>query len=155
MEKIVGSLVGVSYHAFDIVYDLLFTTERVIAFIIQHPNDIPHQHPSMMEDVFFGSMLRKPKEKPERVKIAQERRRSLQEKPLDELVALHPSNFEVRYSAVTSVEVTRGLFQSQLMFNISSPSAREQKVRFSLSKKQIPDAQGLLDLVLLSKIKEK
>ncbi len=155
METIVGSLVGVSHHTFDTLYDLLFTTERVIAFIIQHPNDIPYQSTPMLEEVLLGGMLAKRREQLERVKTTQLRRRSLQGKTLDELVALHPSNFDIRYSAVTSVEITRGLFQSQLRFDVSKLSTTGQTIRFTLSKKQIPDAQRLLDLVLVSKIKGK
>ena len=154
METIVGSLVGVSYHTFDTVYDILFTTERVIAFLIQHPNDILHNRESWSE-FFLGSMLTKRTEQSERAKIAQARRRGLQEKPVDELVALHPSNFEIRYSEVASVEIARGLFQSQLRFDASRPSTTRPIIRFTLSKRQIPDAQRLLERVLASKVKRK
>jgi len=155
MEKILGSLVGVSYHTFDTVYDLLFTTERVIAFIIQHPTDIPYRSTSMLKALFLGSVLTKGMEQSERAKITQARRRSLQEKPIDELVALHPSNFEIRYSEVTSVEITRGLSQSQLRFGASNLPTTRQIIRFTLSKEQIPDAQRLMELALASKIKRK
>jgi hypothetical protein len=155
MEKIVGSLVGVSYHSFDTVFDLLFTTERVVAFIIQRPADIPYPLTSRWEWIFLGGMWAKRREQLERAKTTQLRRRSLQEKTIDELVAMHPSNFEIRYSAVTSVEIKRGLFQSQLVFGAPKPSTTRQIIRFNLSKNQIPDAQRLLELVLASKIKEK
>jgi len=150
METVVGSLVGVSYHTFDTVYDLLFTTERVIAFIIQHPADIPYR-PTWRE-FFFGGMLTKRTEQPERAKIAQARRHTLQEKSIDELVTVDPLNFEIRYSEVTSVKITRGLFLSQLRFDASKLPTTRQTIRFTLSKKQIPDAQRLLELVLASKI---
>ena len=132
MEKIVGSLVEVSYHTFDTLYDLLFTTERVIAFIIQHPNDIPY-HPSL-KGFFFGGMPAKRTEQSERAKIAQARRNSLQEKSINELVALHPLNFEIRYTEVTSVEITRGLFQSQLRFDVLKLSTTRQKIRFMIKR---------------------
>ena len=153
MEKIVGSLGGVSHHTFDTVYDLLFTTERVIAFIIQHPNDTPYRTTSMLKELFLGGMLTKRMEQSERVEITQARRRSLQEKSIDELVALHPLNFEIRYREVTSVEVTRGLFQSQLRFDASNLPTTRQIIRFTISKEQIPDAQRLLELVLAPKMK--
>jgi len=155
MEKIVGSLVGVSYHTFDNVYDLLFTTERVIACNIQHPNDIPYRFTSMLKELFLGRMLTKRMEQSQQAKTIQARHHSLQEKPIDELVALHPSNFEIRYSEVTSVEITRGLFQSQLRFDVPKLSPTRQIICFTLSKEQIPDAQRLLELVLASKIKGK
>ena len=155
MEKILGSLVGVSYHTFDNVYDLLFTTERVIACNIQYPGDISYHFTSMLKDAFLGSVLTKGREQSERAKITQARRRSLQEKPIDELVTLHPSNFEIRYSEVTSVEITRGLSQTQLRFGASNLPTTRQIIRFTLSKEQIPDAQRLMELALASKIKRK
>lgn len=155
MEKIVGSLVGVSYHTFDNVYDLLFTTERVIACNIQHPNDTSYRFISILKEVFLGRMLTNRMEQSEQAKIIQARRHSLQEKPIDELVALHPSNFEIRYSEVTSVGITRGMFQSQLRLNVPKLSPTRQIIRFTLSEEQISDAQRLLELVLASKIKGK
>jgi len=152
MEEIVGSLVGISYHTFDTIYDLLFTTERVIAFIIQHPTDIPYQ--PTWKQFLIGGMLSKRTEQSELAKITQARRHSLQEKPINELAALHPLNFEIRYGEITSVEITRGLFQSQLRFDTSKPSTR-QIIRFTLSKEHIPDAQRLLELVIASKVKRK
>jgi len=153
MEEIVGSLVGVSYHTFDTIYDILFTTERVIAFIVQHPTDIPY-HPTWKQ-FLFGGMLSRRTEQSERAKITQTRRHSLQEKSINELVALHPLNFEIPYGEVASVEITRGLFQSQLRFETSKLSTKKRIIRFNLSKEQIPDAQRLLELVLASKIKRK
>jgi hypothetical protein len=155
MEKIVGSLVGVSYHTFDNVYDLLFTTERVIAFNIQQPNDISYRFTSMLKEMFLGRMATKRTERSEQAKIVQARRHNLQEKPIDELVALHPSNFEIHYNEVTSVEITRGLLQSQLRFEVPKLSPTRQIISFALSKEQIPDSQRLLELVLSSKIKGK
>ena len=43
LEEVIGSLVGVSGSSFDTLYDLFFTTERVIAVLIQHPADVPRQ----------------------------------------------------------------------------------------------------------------
>ena len=155
MEKIVGSLVGVSHHTFDTVYDLIFTTERVIAFIIQQPGDNPYRSTSMLKDVFLGSMLTKRMEQSERAKITQVRRRRLQEIPIDELVAQHSLNFEIHYTDVTSCEITRGMFQSQLRFDASNLPTTRQTIRFTISKEQISDAQRLLELALASKIKGK
>jgi len=155
MERIVGSLVGVSHHTFDTIYDLLFTTERVVAFIIQHPNDTPYRSTSMLKDVFLGGMLTRRMEQSERAKITQVRRRRLQEIPIDELVGQHPLNFEIHYTDVTSCEITRGLFQSQLRFDASNLPTTRQTICFTISKEQIPDVQRLLDLVLAPKIKRK
>jgi len=153
MEQIVGSLFGVSYFTFDTLYDLLFTTERVIACIIQHPDDF--QYRLTLKEFFFGHMLAKRTERFKRMEIAQARRHRLQEKPTSELVALHPSNFEIRYSEVTSVEIPRGLFQPQLKLDTSKLPTTRQIIRFTIPRGQIPDAQRLLKLVLASKVKGK
>jgi len=95
------------------------------------------------------------KEQRERERTAQARRRTSQSLTPDELVTTHPGNFEIRYSEITSVEITRRLFQSQLRFCVSRPSTTGQIIRFNLQKKQILEAQRLLELSLLSKIKGK
>lgn len=155
MEKVIGSLVGVSGHTFDIQYDLFFTTERVIAVIIQHPADIPRQFASIWEAVFLGSGWTIRKERLEQERISQARRRTSQSLTPDELATAHPGNFEIRYSEITSVKITRRLFQSHLRFCVSRSSTTGQIIRFNLQKKQILEAQRLLELSLLSKIKGK
>jgi hypothetical protein len=152
MEQIVGSLFGVSYHTFDTLYDLLFTTERVIACIVQHPNDFRYR--LTLKEFFIGHILAKRTEQFKRTEIAQERRHRLQAKPISELVTLHPSNFEIRYGEVTSVEITRGLFQPQLKLDTSKLPTTKQIIRFTIPKSQITEAQRLLKLVLASKVRE-
>jgi len=153
MEQIVGSLYGVSYHTFDTLYDLLFTTERVIACIVQHPNDFRYR--LTLKEFFFGHSLAKRTEQFKRTEIAQERRHRLQAKPISELVTLHHSNFEIRYNEITSVEITRRLFQPQLKLDTSKLPTTKQIIRFTISKSQITEAQRLLRLVLASKVREK
>jgi len=137
------------------VYDLFFTTERVIAVIIQHPADVPRQFTSVWQSVFLGSAWTGRREKLKQGRTAQGKRRSLQSMTPDELVSAHSRNFEIRYSEITSVEITRRFFQSQLRFHVSSPSTAGRIIRFNLSKKQIPEAQRLLELVSLSETKGK
>lgn len=155
IERVIGSLVGVSGHTFDTLYDLLFTTERVIAVIIQHPADISCYPPPVWQSLFIGSGGTMRREQLERRRIAQARRQALQERSPDELVNINPMNFEIRYSEVTSVEIVRHLFQSQLRFYVSRQSTKEQIFRFTLPQKQIPEAQRLLELVLSSKTRGK
>jgi hypothetical protein len=152
MEQIVGSLFGVSYHTFDTLYDLLFTTERVIACIVQHPNDFRYR--LTLKEFFIGHILAKRTEQFKRTEIAQKRRHRLQAKPISELVTLHPSNFEIRYGEINSVEITRGLFQPQLKLDTSKVPTTKQIIRFTIPKSQITEAQRLLKLVLASKVRE-
>jgi hypothetical protein len=151
----IGSLVGVNGHTFDLEYDLFFTTERIIAVIIQHPADIPRQFTPTWKTMFFGSGWEKRKEQRERESTAQARRRASQNLTPGELVTAHSGNVEIWYSEITSVEITRRFFQSQLRFYVSMPSTTGQIIRFNLSKEQIPEARRLLEQVLLSKIKGK
>lgn len=153
LEEVIGSLVGVSGHSFDTLYDLFFTTERVIAVLIQHPADVPRQFTPIWKMMFFGSGWETRKEKREWERTAQARRRTLQNLTPGELVTAHSGNIEIWYSEITSVEITRRLFQSQLRFSVFASPTTGQTTPFSLSKKQIPEARRLLELVLPSKIK--
>lgn len=155
MERVIGSLAGVSGHTFDIVYDLFFTTERVIAVSIQHPADTPYQFKSILQTIFIGNGWTMRKEQLERKRTAQAKRRTSQSLTPDELVKAHSRNFAIRYSEITSVEIKRRLFQSQLRFCVARPLTTGQITCFNLSKKQIPEAQSLLEQVLFSKIKGK
>jgi hypothetical protein len=151
MEESIGSLERVSGHTYDTIYDLVFTTERIIAVIIRHPLDKSYQFG--VAAFYFGVRPNSKHSRLERMKIAEHRRRLYKEEAFDELVAGHRFNFEIPYSKVRSVEVTRGLFRSRLKFSISTPSNVEHKIQFTLPKKNTPEVQRLLDQVLPSKIK--
>ena len=153
MEERIGLIEHVSGYTYDTIYDLLFTTERVIAVIIQHPTDVPYKTNVM--DLFIGGQLTKQRELPERRKLAEERRRACREKPLDELVASHRLNFEIRYSTVTSVEVSRGFFRSHLKFHVTRPSTAEHTFHFTLHGAQVPNARNLIEQILPLKAKGK
>jgi hypothetical protein len=155
MEKIIGSLAAVCFHTYDNMFDLFFTEERVIACNVKHHGDIPYQNQSAVRELFIPGFSRKRAEQIEQAQITYERRRSLLDKTPDELITLHRSNFEIPYSEITSVEISRGLFQSYLKFDTSNPSPLRQKIRFLLSKKQIPDARSVLERVIASKVKKK
>jgi hypothetical protein len=150
MEKNVGTLRRVSGHTYDTLYDLFFTTERVIALIIRHPLDIPNDFG--VTNLFFGGRLFRRHEIPDRIKIAEDRRAQYKEEPIDKLVSQHRFNFEIPYNKVRSVAVTQGLLRSKLMFRISGPSNAVYNIKFTLSRKQHREAQGLLKQVLFSKM---
>ena len=58
MERRIGFLERVSGHTYDTIYDLLFTTERVITLMVQHPTEVPHQF-GITELLFGGLVVRK------------------------------------------------------------------------------------------------
>jgi len=103
------------------------------------------------QSAVLGSFWSSGREKLKRERTAQGKRRSLQSVTLDELVSAHSRNFDIRYSEITSVEIKRRFFQSQLRFHVSGPSNTERIIRFNLSKKQIPEVRRLLELGSLSK----
>jgi len=103
------------------------------------------------QSAFLGGFWSSGREKLKRERTAQGKRRSLQSVTPDELVSAHSRNFAIRYSEITSVEIKRRFFQSQLRFQVSGPSNTERIIRFNLSKNQVPEAQRLLELGPLSK----
>jgi hypothetical protein len=153
MERSIGFLGRVSGHTYDTIYDLLFTTERVIVIIVHHPTDV--QFKFGVTELFLGGQLARKRERFDRKKFAEERLCTYKEKTFDELLTSHRFNFEIPYNKVTSFEVTRGLFQARLKIHISGPSFKERTIQFTLAKNQISDARNLLDLVLPLKIKNK
>jgi hypothetical protein len=148
-EKIIGSLVGVKGHTFDIVFDLFFTTERVIAAIIQHPAD-SQQPASVWKSVLLGDLLSGQTGKVEQRKTSQRRRRSLQSMNPDELLRAHSRNFAILYSDIAAAELRRRFFQWQLRFHVSGPSKEGRVIGFNLSQKQVPEAERLLEQASLS-----
>jgi len=149
-EKIIGSLVNVSGHTFDMRYDLFFTTERLIAVTIQHPADSP-QYKSPWRYMFLGTFWSSGREQIKKKRAAREKRRNLEGMTPDELASINPRNLVIPYGKVSSVELKRRFFQWQLRFHVSGPSNTERMFRFNLSKKQVPEAERLLKLASLSK----
>jgi len=150
VEENIGFLRRVSGHTFDTIYDLLFTTERVVALIVEHPSDVQPRKPGMTE-MLIGSRMGRQRERIERKKIAEERRRLYDEKGLDELIGLHRLNFEIPYRDIASVEVGRGLLQSALKFHLSGTSEPGRTIRFRLKRKQEEEARRMVSLLPLSK----
>jgi hypothetical protein len=147
VEESIGFLRRVSGHTFDTIYDLVFTTERVVALIVEHPGDVPRKFG--MTEILIGGQLGRQGEKVERKRIAEERRRLYEEKELDELIGLHRLNFEIGYRQVVSIEVKRGLLQSSLNFHLSGSG---RTIRFRLDRGRVGEAQRLVDQALPSKV---
>ena len=150
MEKNIGSLKRLSGHTYDTVYNLLFTTERAIAMIIEHPLDIP-KNPSAL-GMFLGDGFTRRGERSERYKILEERLSLYEEQTFDELVSAHDYNFEIPYNKVERVELTRRLFGTRLLFHIPEKLSGESKILFNFNKKQFSEASRILDQVLSLKI---
>jgi len=150
MEKDIGCLKRLSGHTYDTVYNLLFTTERAIAMIIEHPLDIP-KNPGAL-GMFLGDGFTKRGERSEKYKIMEERIRLYEEQTFDELVSAHDYNFEIPYNKVERVELTRRLFGARLIFHVTEKLHGESKILFNFDKKQFSEASRIIDQVLPSKI---
>jgi hypothetical protein len=153
MEKSIGFLEGVSGHTYDTIYDLLFTTERVIALLVRHPTEVPYKFG--VTELLLGGHLARQLERLDRRNSTPERLHTDQEKTFNELLASHRFNFDILYNMVTTVEVTRGLFQTRLKFQLNSPSTTRKTIHFTLTKDQVPKAHNLINLALPLKTKEK
>ncbi len=146
MEKKIASLRHVSGHTYDTVYDLVFTTERMLALIVWHPGDAPVRF-GMME-MFIGGQLSKRSERAAKVGLIEERRTLHEEKRLDEVIGLHRLNFEIPYRSIASVEVKRGLFRSYLELRIIGASGIERTIRFTLARAQHREALAIVGEVM-------
>ncbi len=142
MERKIALLRHVSGHTYDTVYDLVFTTERMLALIVWHPGDAPVRF-GMME-MFIGGQLSRLKERAAKGGLIEERRSLHEEKRLDEVIGLHRLNFEIPYRSIASVEVKRGLFRSFLEFRITGASSAERTIRFTLARAQHGEARAIV-----------
>lgn len=142
-ERRVGALTRVSAHTFDTVYDLVFTTERMIALIVEHPGDLPRRFG--MTEMLVGGRLGRRGEQVERRRIAGERIRLYEQTALGELAGLHRLNFEIPYDRIASAEIKRGFFRSSLIFHLSGSG---RAIRFRLRKGQAGEAKRLAEEML-------
>ena len=141
MERKIALVRHVSGHTYDTVYDLVFTTERVLALIVWHPGDAPNRFG--MTEMLIGGQFAKLKERAAKAGLIEERRTLHEEKRLDEVLGLHRLNFEIPYRSIAAVEVKRGLFRSFLEFRIIGASQTERTIRFTLARAQYGEAQAI------------
>ncbi len=145
MEQVIGTLSGVAGHTFDIEYDLFFTGERLIAYNVKHPADVPPRF--SWQAIFIGGSGEVRRERLELQEISRVRRQKAKGLTLDQMVAASNRNFCLRYAEINSAEVIRRFFQWQLRFYLSEPSERKRMVRFYLNKKQVAEAERLLKTI--------
>jgi hypothetical protein len=137
-----------------VIYDLVFTSERVIAVNVKHPKDV-QSYPSLdFSNLFIGNWASRRKEQSEQAKISSERREAITKLTPDELLKLSAHNFEIKYSNIVSVEIDRGLIDTKLKFIIELAGQTKIKRDFTIKKQLIPETKQLLDKVLKSKIRE-
>jgi len=148
-NDIIGRIERATGHSHAIIYDLLFTADRMIALIIEHPADVPYQ--SNLMDFFMGSRSRNREEQIERGKIAEGRRLMYAQEATDRLVATHDRNFEVPLDAIVSMEIKTGLFNPRLKVTVCRPDSREVALSFGLPRNAVSLARELVEKVLTIK----
>jgi hypothetical protein len=151
-ETIVGVIPKVSGHTFEIVYDLYFTEERLIAVLIQHPDEATDYRASFgWQSLFLGNIFSKRKEKNDNILLADERRSQNKSMTPSELAACHPGNRKIDYDTIAGVEIKTGFLETRLRITFSDPAFQVRS--FGLTKKQAAEVRRLLELVLPAKLK--
>lgn len=141
LENNIGILHEVSGFTYDTLYDLIFTSERVVAIQIQSPSDV------LLSDSWWSMMftgwLSKRNEQIQRQKIIKERHGQSQTLTLDDLLLKNNDNLEIHYSELASIEMKRRLFQYQLSFNYKGISKNKSRRMFIIPKNQIPELNNI------------
>jgi hypothetical protein len=145
-------LSGVSRHTYDTIFDLFFTRERMIAFIVQSPDDVSNSFSRW--NFLMSNYFDKHKQRREQLKITEERKSKSKTLNPEELVAAHPSNFDVDYKDISSIEIAHRLFEYRVHFQLSKPNTQGPAVEFLLRKEQVILAQDLFKKILPAKFKE-
>jgi hypothetical protein len=133
------------------VYDLVFTSDRVLVISIRHPGDL--QNSVSWQTFLFGSWISRRTEQFEQDKLADQRHNQTHHLTPSELLAQNPRNFEISKNTINSIKITHKLFQWQLVFHVSHPET-VRRTRFSLSQIQASEARRLADLFLPSQSSE-
>ena len=147
-----GVITKASGHAYDILYDLYFTEERLIAVLIQNPYEsVDYRAFSVWKDLFGGNPFSKRKEQHNFNLLADERRSKHKSMTPSQLAASHPGNSVFNYDSVAGVEIKTGFLSARLRIKLINPASRVRS--FGLAKKRAGETRRLLKLVLPSKLK--
>jgi hypothetical protein len=153
-ESIIGILHNVGGYTYDTIYDLVFTSERVIAVNIKHPADTKLYQEFNLNSFIFGSWGSKFKKQSERLRIYEERRQAITKLTPDELLKLSDHNFEIKYNDIVSVKIHPALLETRLRFILESSGQIKRQRDFMIEKQLIQETRQLLEKVMRSKIKE-
>jgi hypothetical protein len=99
----------------------------------------------------FGGLPKERAVKMRSLDLTESRRSAFSNKTVDEILALHRSNFEIDYENIINVTVKKGLLTKSLEIALKNPPGK--KVNFSLEKGQVTEAEELVQKVLTGKAK--
>jgi len=151
LEDVVGVLRGVKGRTVDTVYDLFFTDKRTIAALLIHPSDFNDIYGKIdLTTLVFGNFPKQRAAKMRSLNLIESRRAAFANKSVDEILALHRSNFGIDYENILYVTVRKGFLTKSLEFGVKNPPRK--KVNFSLEEGQIAEAEELVKKVLPGKV---
>jgi len=158
-EEIIGTICGLTGHTYDIVYDLLFTSERVICVLIQHPADVPpYQSSYGWQNILIGNWNSKRKEKIKQGELVQKRQDEFDQVgekiTPDQLLKSHKFNVELRYEDIVSVQVKKGIFDTHLKFDMNYNGARKSQRKFGVPRNKLSFTREMIEQVLSDKVKK-
>ena len=150
LEDVVGVLKGVRGRTVDTVYDLFFTEKRIVAAILIHPSDFNDIYGKFdLATLVFGGLHKERAVKMRSLDLTESRRSAFANMTVDEILALHRSNFEIDYENIVYVTVKKGLLKKSLEIAMKNPPGK--KINFSLKKGQVTEAEELVQKVLTGK----
>ncbi|MBN1367162.1 MAG: hypothetical protein JW967_04480 [Dehalococcoidales bacterium] len=141
MEEKLGTIPGVNIHSFEIVYDLIFTSNRIIAANIKHPGDLPPD--VSLRTVIIGDGWNRHERMMKRIKLMEARREVIQNAAPEELLKNNPRNFAIPYERVVSIEVKRRFLRWQIICRFLDDKKTARKISFNIRKSQVPEARRL------------
>ena len=141
MEETIGKLREVSGFTYDILYDLIFTSERVVVILIQSPSNAI-QYSSFMS-MLIGDWYSNRKIQEDRIKFSEELQRQSKTLSLDELLRLNPGNFEIRYSDLSFIKMKHSLLDNRLTFQWADPTVRKPRSVFTLNKVHLTELKAI------------
>jgi hypothetical protein len=152
LEDVVGVLKGLRGRTVDTVYDLFFTDKRIVAAILIHPSDFNDIYGKIdLTTILVGGLHKERAVKMRSLDLTESRRSDFADKTVDEILALHRSNFQIDYENIIYVTVKKGLLTRCLEIALKNPPGK--RLNFSLEKGQVAEAEELVQKVLTGKEK--
>jgi len=131
------------------LYDIYFTSERIIFVLIQTPGDVTPSNSWFT--LFISSWGSRRQEKEQLRDIASERRRKSKNLSPDQLLAKGKQNSQIRFDEIVSVRIKKNLFlQYNLQFTMSV-NGRQFKRNFGIDQEHVDQIQPLLEKLLPTK----
>ena len=151
MEKYIGHFGPVSGHTYDTLYDLIFTTHRMIAANTCHPTDTSYCFRA--SDLLIGRGLANKGEKA--LRLAQSKGHvaiNYADENLDELIEKRRFNFAVPLENISFFDIKKGLFKAKLQCRIITTSGDTKILKFQIAQKKCPEFEALIQKLLPERV---